>query len=350
MKLYNRTLFFASLFIIFPFLLQSQESEKANKTVHIKTIEQTGNKVIVKDTTFTLPADGDVNEIVQEYSKAGTSDSSTIQVVVDVDEEKADEPCKKVIIIGEDGKHVVTLSGKSGSGDISVFKNDVNMNREPHLITHSKVIKITPNGEEEMKVVKPHGHHKTLSWDKDNEECGDFEFEFDTDALEEQLELFRDRLENIEDYIEEKYEMMHSDSILRQKLENLKNIDFDLDLPSVEFSPGAFRWVEEKPSDEVTDMELRDAGIKNKPDRLDLSLLEVDNDNGIVKLSFKMKEEGTPKVTLYNIYGDKVFSGIPEMKDGKYNLTFDLSKKQPGTYYLMIVLKNSSKTIRIQNS
>ena len=347
MKSQPRIFIFTSLLFIVPFFLHSQESGKTGKTVHIKTVEKTGDKVIVTDTTFTLPEDGDLGEIIQEYSKAGTSDSSTIQVMVDIDEEKTDKPGKKVIIIDEDGEHEVTLSGKSGSGRVTVYKNDVNMNREPHLITHSKVIRITPDGEEEMIIVKPHGHHKTIRWDKDDEGCGDFEFEFDTDALEEQLELFREQMENIEEYIEEKYEKMHNDSILRQKLENLKNIDFDL--PTVEFFPGAFRWVEDELSDEVTDIELRDAGIKNKPDRLDLSLLNVDNDNGLVELSFTMKEEGIPKVTLYNIYGDKIFSGIPELKDGKYNLTIDLSKKQHGTYYLMIVLKNSSKTIRIRN-
>lgn len=346
MKSQARISVFVSLLLLIPFSLHSQESKKSMKTVRIKTVEQTDGKVIVTDTTFTVPVNGDVSEIIKATNASG---DSTIMVTVDVEKE-SDDPGRKIIIIDEDGEHVVRLSGKSGDSKVYVFENDVNMNREPHLITHSRVVKVTPDGEEEeIIVVKPHGHHKTIKWKGYDEKGGDFEFEFDTDALDEQLAMFREHLENIEDYIEEKYETMYNDSILRQKLDNLKNIDIDLDLPSVKFSPGTFSWNEKEAPDEVTDIELRDAGIKNKPDRLELQSLNVDNDDGIVRLSFTMEEEDSPKVILYNIYGDKIFSGTPEMKDGKYNLTIDLSKKQHGTYYLMIVSGNSSKMIRIRN-
>ena len=98
----------------------------------------------------------------------------------------------------------------------------------------------------------------------------------------------------------------------------------------------------------VTDEELRDAGIKNKPDRLVLDEININNEDGVIDLSFSLSEEGTPKVVVYNIYGDKVFSGKPELMNGKYQIKMDLSKKQYGTYYLMIVSGNSSKTTRLK--
>ena len=229
MKPFARNLVFASLFMIIPFLVQSQENEKSAKIVHIQTVENTNGKVILTDTTFTVPDDEDISKkVIEKYVKTGSSETGTIKVMVDIEEEESGERGKKVIVIKNGGEEEETLVTKGGSGKVYVYE-------------------------------------------------------------------------------------------------------------------------EEETPDEVTDIELRDAGIKNKPDRLELPSLEVDNDDGIVKLAFKMEEQGNPKVTLYNIYGDKVFSGTPEMKDGKYKITIDLSKKQHGTYYLMIVSGNSSKTIRIRN-
>jgi hypothetical protein len=65
-------------------------------------------------------------------------------------------------------------------------------------------------------------------------------------------------------------------------------------------------------------------------------------------LSFSKTEEGTPKVTVYNVYGEKVFSGKPELMNNKYEIKMDLSKKQFGTYYLQIVVAKSSKTVRLE--
>jgi hypothetical protein len=98
----------------------------------------------------------------------------------------------------------------------------------------------------------------------------------------------------------------------------------------------------------VTDKELRDAGIKNKPDRLDIENINLNIDDGVVDLSFALKTEGTPKVVVYNFFGDKVFSGKPELMNGHYELKMDLSTKQHGVYYLQIVQKNSSLTEKLK--
>ena len=73
-------------------------------------------------------------------------------------------------------------------------------------------------------------------------------------------------------------------------------------------------------SDEVTDEELRDAGVKNKPDRLELDEIDINNEDGVIDLSFTLGYEGNPKVDVYNVYGDKVFSGKPELMNDKYRM------------------------------
>jgi hypothetical protein len=98
----------------------------------------------------------------------------------------------------------------------------------------------------------------------------------------------------------------------------------------------------------VTDKELRDAGIKNKPDRLEVEELDMDINEGVVTLGFSLKGEGNPKVEVYNFFGDQVFTGKPEAINGKYTLVMDLSQKQHGIYYLQIIDKNSSLTEKIR--
>lgn len=97
-------------------------------------------------------------------------------------------------------------------------------------------------------------------------------------------------------------------------------------------------------SSKVSDIELRDAGIKNKPDRLDVKNMNIDVDGGIVKLAFSLKGEKTPRIIVYNVFGEKVFKGKPELIEGNYQIKIDLSNKQHGTYYLQIVSANTSVT------
>lgn len=95
--------------------------------------------------------------------------------------------------------------------------------------------------------------------------------------------------------------------------------------------------------------ELRDAGIKSQPDQLVLTTLDIDNRNGVITLRFMpKKDEGSPKVTVYNFFGDKVYSQKAELAGDVYQQTIDLSAKQPGTYFIQIVQKKSSVTQRIR--
>ncbi len=100
-------------------------------------------------------------------------------------------------------------------------------------------------------------------------------------------------------------------------------------------------------SQKVTDIELRDAGIKNKPDRLNAKNINLEVDGGIIDLAFTLKSEKTPKVIIYNVYGDKVFKGKPELINGNYQIKIDLSTKQHGTYYLQLIVGNASFAERI---
>lgn len=102
--------------------------------------------------------------------------------------------------------------------------------------------------------------------------------------------------------------------------------------------------IRSKYSNKVTDIELRDAGIKNKPDRLNVTNVEIDIDGGIVYIEYTLEKEKTSRVIVYNIYGDKVFKEKPEVIDGNCKIKIDLSSKQYGTYYLQIVSANASLT------
>ena len=97
-------------------------------------------------------------------------------------------------------------------------------------------------------------------------------------------------------------------------------------------------------SGKVSDIELRDAGIKNKPDRLNAQNINIEIENDIVMLSFSFKGEKTPRIIVYNVFGEKVFKGKPELVEGSYQIKIDLSNKQHGTYYLQIVSANTSLT------
>ena len=96
------------------------------------------------------------------------------------------------------------------------------------------------------------------------------------------------------------------------------------------------------------EIELRDAGLKNKPNRLDAEEMNINIDNGVVDFSFKTQVEGSPKIAVYNVYGDKVFSGRPELMNGTYEIKMDLSQKQFGMYCLQVVIKNASFTERLK--
>ncbi len=329
-----------ALFMSLPFALLSQEEVKEKKIVRIKTVKEIDGKKIVRDTTFTVTGDEDVKEIVKEFTYEIDGDSTgmtTVNVTVDVDDdmEWTSDKNKKVIIMSSPHGHKKVMKFKSGDGD-----------------------------EHEVIIVGPHGKHKVIKWvGEDGVEYEyDFDFDFDMEHFHQDMDEFKAQMKEIHIEMMDEKGRLH-DEIIELKmlaelegleeLEELENLEVIVmpPMPPAPRSPHMYREFSRKPylGMGVSDVELRDAGIKNKPDRLDLDEININKDDGVVDLSFSLKEEGSPKVTVYNVYGDKVFSGKPALLNNKYELKIDLSKKQHGTYYLMIVVGNSSKTLRLHN-
>ena len=287
-----------AFFITLPFFLFTQEEEAVEKKVRIKTVKEVDGKKIVTDTTFTVKEDDDVKKIVKKYTVTADGDSSTnvmIDVIVESDGDiEFHEGHKKVIIM------------KSGDGEEYEFDYDYDIDME--------------NLNEEMA--------------KLNAEMREMQIEIIDEHGKVHSELIE--LQHIK-------ELEHL-----EELEELKNMEFIV-VPPAPHAPhhyNDFTW-KHKGDMEVSDEELRDAGIKNKPDRLELDEIDIEKEEGVIDLSFSLKEEGSPKVEVYNIYGDKVFSGKPELMNSKYQIKMDLSKKQYGTYYMQIILGSSSKTLRL---
>ena len=347
-----QTLLLLAFFMSLPFALLSQEEVKEEKKVRIKTVKEVDGRKIIRDTTFTVSGDEDVKEIVKEFTFEVDGDSSgiaTINVMVDVDvDDDSDidwstDKKKKVIVISSPHGHKKVIKFKSGDGD-----------------------------DEEVIIISPHGKHRVIKLVGEDGEEYEYDFDFDFDISmrkfhhemdelkdhmkEMHIEIFEDKDRMYEEIMELKA-LKELDDFEELKelddLEELKEMDFYVmpPPPPAPREPYFYRDFNRKDHHrmEVTDKELRDAGVKNKPDRLEPDEININNDDGVVDLSFSLKEEGSPKVIAYNIYGDKVFSGKPALLNDKYELKIDLSKKQHGTYYLMIVVGNSSKTMRIRN-
>jgi hypothetical protein len=342
-----------AFFLTLPFILITQEEEKkekTEKTVKIKTIKEVDGKKIVKDTTFTVSGDEDVKQVVKMYTKEAESDSlATMMIDVQVGDDDADAPHythKKKIIIKKDG------------GDEEVFY-------VPHG-SHSKVMKIkTEDGDDEkIVIVSPHGKHKVIKWE--TEDGKEFEIDYDYDYdYEVDMESFHEDMAELEKEMQQlQIEILDEQGHLREEiielhhlkelehleeLEKLKEMEVIV-VPPEPHAPHFYHdyTIKHRRGMEVTDAELRDAGIKNKPDRLELDEIDVEKEDGVVDLSFTMVEEGNPKVDVYNIYGDKVFSGKPALMNSKYQIKMDLSKKQYGNYYMMISLGSASKTLRLE--
>jgi hypothetical protein len=336
-----QTLLLLAFFLSLPFALLSQENDSTQSKVKIKIVKDDDGKVTVMDTTFSVKGDDDVKQIVKEYTiKAGgdTSGTTTYDVRVDVDKdvEWTDDDGNKVIIRKSPGKKVYRFrSGDEGD-------------------------------DEEVIVVSPSGKQKVIKWiDEDGKEHSydyDFNFDFDHDFDYFDADQFRDEMAKHKDQLKKmRIEILDQKSQFKdqlaemkalkelENLEGFEDMDFYVLPPKPPASPEDLYFYHNKTDRGVSDIELRDAGIKNKPNRLDLEDINIDNDNGVFDLSFKMKEEGSPRVTVYNVYGDKVFNDKPEMMNNEYQVKMDLSQKQHGTYYLMISSGNSSKTLKIHN-
>lgn len=316
----------AAMLLITLFLLISltgmAQEEKKEKQVTIKRVEVEDGKKVVKDTTFTVKEGEKVNEIIKTVSWVSDDDSTHITADIFIDEEHCKEG-KKVMIIKKDVdnetiEEFIIPSGHKGQKKVMKFKSD--------------------DGEE-VVMVMPRKHSKTMVWSSDD----DFEYEFDTEEFEVEMEAHMDEMDHAEVIIlNEKMELLEG-------LEELEDIEIEMiRRPRPPKHPYFETHHINRFEHGVTDKELRDAGIKNKPDRLDLNELDIDNNEGVITLKFMISGEASPKVEVYNFFGDQVFSGKPEVVNGTYKLVVDLSQKQHGTYYLQIINKNSSLTEKIR--
>lgn len=306
--------------IVFPSPIRAQEDNKKEKKVRIKTVKEVDGKKVVTDTSFFVTDDMDLDEL-KDLNIVTDGDEITIDVTVD-----------------SDGKHknkkVIVLKG----GDVHVTGDD-----------HNAYFFHSDDG----------GGSAVVKWtDEDGKEMV-----FDIDV---ELESVMEELEQIQENLKVELKVLDGERIifmneLSDVGEELKHIEFEVlaELDELnELNEYNIRMIRPphhpeihffgEHSNKVSDVELRDAGIKNKPDRLDAKEIEMEIEDGVVDFYFKLTEEGNPKVIVYNVYGDKVFSGKPEQMNGKYSMRMDLSQKQHGTYYLQVVMGNSSFTEKLR--
>lgn len=308
--------------------IKAQDVVKKQKKVTVKTVKEENGKKVVTDTTFVVT--GDMDDI--DLEKYGIStDGEEMEVIVDIiGDSEGTHKTKKVIVIKGDDVHLDASS--SGEKNTFIFKTD---------------------GEGE-------GHHKVVSWtDEDGQEM--------TFEIESEIEMAMEELERAHRELEIEMKVVDGEHIIMMKemdelgelielkeleslhaLDKLHNMEYEFIMSDDSHSSKHHNYFYDGHHNKVTDVELRDAGIKNKPDRLETTDIDINIDGGVVDFSFSLKAEASPKVIVYNVYGDKVFNGKPELMNGSYTIKMDLSAKQHGTYYLQVVLGNSSFTERLK--
>ena len=308
-----------ALLIFIPVTGLSQE-----KKVKVKTVKVVDGEKVVLDTVYTVKDDEDEKEILKTFTWVSEDDSLGVMTIdVDVEAEVDNDGHKKVVVF------------KSS--------NDGNVTMNHNSETSKYVIKVDEDED---------GEHKVYIFDGD----GDFHG-VDMDELHDELEEHREHLKNI------KIELDGEKIIMLEELEELKELkelellveldefeNINVVIPEIpEFHGDHDFFIHNYHGDDfVTDEELRDAGIKNKTDRLDVEDFNINNRDGVIDFDFKLKTEGAPKIIVFNYFGDKVFTGKPEMMNGKYVIKIDLSTKQYGTYFLQVIQKDSSFTKKIR--
>ena len=289
-----------------PSIIAQEKVNDNEQKVRIKTVKVIDGKKVVSDTSFVLKEGDDLDDVMAGFDVEADGEG---EVLVNVVVESGGDDNEKVVVIRtNDTKNVRLVQGQGGHSFYSIgtpmdFDNDMES---------TKLILVSPDS----------GDSTVMTWQSDDGEEYVIKLDEDFEKLVE-LEMELDQLKDFE------------------------NMDIRmLGAPGHPHHPGMFFECEE--DNRGTDMELRDAGIKNKPDRLEVENMNLNIDDGVVDLSFTLKTEGTPKVVVYNFFGDKVFSGKPELMNGNYELKMDLSTKQHGVYYLQIVQKNSSLTEKLK--
>lgn len=361
-----QTILILAFFLSIPYSLFTQDESKEKK-VRVKTVKEVDGKKIVKDTTFTVKDEDDVKKVVKEYTMIAEGDTEAdikVDVMVDTDMdtdmEWESEDGKKIVIIKKGhhdcdkevraNKKVIIIDGDGSEEHVMVY---------PHG-GHKKVMKFkSEDGEEDIIIVSPEGHTRVIKWTGEDGEDIEIDYEFDMENLEKEMEKLNAEMKEMEIIMLDEEGRLNEKIIEIESLAELKELEEFEHLSEMEvivvppaphipsYTHNDFTW-HHKGRTGVSDEELRDAGIKNKPDRLELEDINIDIKDGVVDLSFVMTVMGSPKVAVYNVYGDKVYSGKPELLNNSYQVKMDLSKKQHGTYYLMIMLGNSSKTMRLK--
>jgi len=303
-----------ALVVLLPIVGLSQEKE-----MRVKTVKIVNGEKVVTDSIFVVTNGED--EITKTMSWVMDADSiATITMDIDTD------------ISTENGKKIIVVTNGSSRGGM------------------------TSNGDTEMKyIIKVEedegGEHKVVVIENDSEIFLDDADMHKFHSEIEELKTICIKLDGEKIVMLNELDELGTLVELRE-LETLGNIteleNIIIDIPDTPEFHNYHMFNFNNNSNIVTDKELRDAGIRNKVDRLDISNININIDNGVVDLEFKLGSEGTPKVVIYNYFGDKVFVGKPELLGGKYTIKIDLSKKQHGTYYLQIIQKNASLTEKLK--
>jgi len=288
----------AAILIITLFLMiaaSGMAQDEKEKKVTIKTVKVEDGRKVVKDTTFTVGEGEDVKDLIKDVEWIVEEDSLKMTLDVFVDEESTDHCIRKVII-------------RKGDGDEEVVEEII---LPPGHKGKKKVMKIKTDDGEEVVMVMPRKHSKAMVWHSDDDYDFEFDvdhdFEFDTKEFEEELEVHIRELEDANVFL------LDAEIELLDELEDLEEMEIKMiRRPRPPKHPNLSRHHIERFEHGVSDKELRDAGIKNKPDRLEVDQLDIDNNDGVVTLNFTIPGDVSPKVEVYNFFGDKVFSGKPK--------------------------------------
>lgn len=297
----KKVLITASLTLLVISLLLPGISTAQQKQVKVKKITVENGKTVEVDTVFTIKEGESIKEYVSEFDAENKGDSLqiwtyNIEIESDSDIDKEQEIEHEIEIL-QDGEET----------KVFVFSNGEEL--------------------EDIKI-KLDGDFIVLA-----EELAKLECLKELEGLKQLKELkVLHTLEGLE-----RLEAL-------EKLEEFQNIEIVIP----EFEDHAIWFQDDHSRNHVSEKEIRAAGIKVKEDRLVLENYNINIDNGMVEISFTTTTEATPKVTVYNFYGDKITSAKPALLDGEHNLTFDLSKKQHGTYYIQFETKDSSTIKKIK--
>jgi len=301
-------LFYLMIFLlVVPAFIYAQEGEE--KEIKVKLVKVVDGKTTTFDTVFTSKGDmeQDIRLLIDKVADVDSAQSKTISIELSANgSDSTGRPYKVMVFTGDD--------------DISM-------------------------------IAPPAFNHKVKHWvDKDGRNM-EFEFNLDKENMEGlRVDIERqveEAMRQRED-VEREMELMNGE---RMKWVSMPPRPPKPPRPMHPEYPGN-RYFFHGGFDDggvASQEELRDAGIKSQPDQLVLTTLDIDNRGGVITLRFMPKEDNhSTKVTVYNYFGDKVYTGKPEMVGDVYQLTIDLSAKQPGTYFIQMVQKNASVTQRVE--